>query len=366
MLVPGMDADEAHASPSRPHAAAARISRRRLLHGAAGVGLSAAGLALLGACGSREIPRAPAPPEAVLETTTLRLSRIPSVCLAPQYLAGELLQDEGFTQVEWVDSIGGVPAAKLIATSQVDLTMNFAAPLVMPLDAGDPIVVLAGVHVGCFELFGNERVRAIRDLKGKTVATLGPESPQYLFLASMLAYVGLDPRQDVNWVEHPPSEAPRLLAEGTIDAFLGFPPSPQELRAKGIGRVVLNSGADRPWSQYYCCLVAANREFVQRHPVATKRALRAILKADQVCADEPERGAQAFLDRGFTTPYEYTLQAVKDVPYGRWRDYEPEDTLRFYALRLHEVGMVKTNPNTIVERGADWRFLNELKRELKG
>ena len=239
-------------------------------------------------------------------------------------------------------------------------------PLAVSLDAGDSLVVLAGIHVGCFELFANERVRAIRDLKGKTVATVGRESPHYLFLASMLAYVGLDPRQDVNWVDYPASEAPRLLTEGTIDAFLGFPPSAQELRAKGIGHAVFDSGADRPWSQYYCCMVAANREFVRARPVAAKRALRAILKADQICAEDPERGAQAFLGRGFGTPYEYTLQAVKEVPYGRWRDYDPEDTLRFYALRLHEVGMVKTSPNTIVERGSDWRFLNELKGELKG
>ena len=39
--------------------------------------------------------------------------------------------------------------------------------------------------------------------------------------------------------------------------------------------------------------------------------------------------------------------------------------MRFYALRLHEVGMIKSSPNTIIAEGTDWRFLNELKRELK-
>ena len=29
---------------------------------------------------------------------------------------------------------------------------------------------------------------------------------------------------------------------------------------------------------------------------------------------------------------------MKEIPYGKWRDYDPEDTLRFYALRLHEAG----------------------------
>jgi NitT/TauT family transport system substrate-binding protein len=51
--------------------------------------------------------------------------------------------------------------------------------------------------------------------------------------------------------------------------------------------------------------------------------------------------------------------------YTRWREANPEDTLRFYALRLHEVGMIKTSPEKLIAQGTDWRFLNELKKELK-
>jgi len=158
----------------------------------------------------------------------------------------------------------------------------------------------------------------------------------------------------------------RLLAEGRIDAFLGFPPQPQELRAKKIGHVVVNSAVDRPWSQYFCCMVVGNREFVRKHPVATKRAMRAILKAATMCALEPERAARALVDKGFTTRQDYALQAMREVPYGNWREYEPEDTVRFYALRLHEAGMIKSSPQKIIAQGTDWRFLNELKKELKG
>ncbi len=131
--------------------------------------------------------------------------------------------------------------------------------------------MLAGVHAGCFELFGTDRVRAIRDLKGKTVGVQALGSSQHVFLASMAAYVGLDPQKDISWVEHPSAESIRLLAAGKIDAFLAFPPEPQELRAKKIGHLVVNSSVDRPWSGYFCCIVAGNREFVRTHPVATKR-----------------------------------------------------------------------------------------------
>ncbi|MGH7321473.1 MAG: ABC transporter substrate-binding protein [Candidatus Rokuibacteriota bacterium] len=121
-----------------------------------------------------------------------------------------------------------------------------------------------------------------------------------LFLSVILLQVGLDPRRDVNWVEHPTPAAIRLLAEGKIDALLNFPPVPQELRARKIAHSILNSSIDRPWSQYFCCVVAAHRDFVSKHPVAAKRAIRAMTKAADVCALEPERTARFLVDKGYT------------------------------------------------------------------
>jgi NitT/TauT family transport system substrate-binding protein len=144
---------------------------------------------------------------------------------------------------------------------------------------------------------------------------------------------------------------------------MGFPPVPQELRQKKIGHVIVNSGIDRPWSQYFCCIVAGNREFVHRHPVATKRALRAIAKATNFCAAEPEQAARLVAAKGY--PYDYALQTMKEIRYARWKEYDPEDTVRFYSLRLREAGMIKSIPSKIIAQGTDWRFFNELKQELK-
>jgi NitT/TauT family transport system substrate-binding protein len=125
---------------------------------------------------------------------------------------------------------------------------------------------------------------------------------------------------------------------------------------------------DRPWSQYFCCMATGSREFVRHHPVATKRALRALLKATDVCAREPERVAQFLVTKGHTPHYDSALQAMQEMgmAYGGWREYNPEDTVRFYALRLHEAGMLKSSPQKLLAQGTDWRFLNELKRELQG
>jgi NitT/TauT family transport system substrate-binding protein len=113
-------------------------------------------------------------------------------------------------------------------------------------------------------------------------------------------------------------------------------------------------------------MMAGHREFVRKHPVATKRALRAILKATDICALEPERAARSLVDKGLVQNYAYALQSMQDVPYNRWREYDPEDTVRFYALRLHEAGMIKSSPQKLIAQATDWRFFNELKKELKG
>jgi NitT/TauT family transport system substrate-binding protein len=300
------------------------------------------------------------------ETKTLRLVKIPSICQAPQYVADELLRAEGFTEVQWVQKDGAVGITEALASGAANINNHFVAPSLIRIEAGDPLVILGGLHIGCFEVFATDRVRKVHDLKGKTVAVLELGSSQHVFLSTIVAHVGLDPRRDINWVTSPPAESMRLLADGKVDAFLGFPPEPQELRARRIGHVIVNSTLDRPWSQYFCCMLVGNRDFVRKHPVATKRAMRAILKANNICALEPERAARQLVDKGFTPRFDYAIQALKDIPYAEWRNYDPEDTVRFYALRLHEAGMIKSSPQKIISQGTDWRFFNELKKELKG
>jgi NitT/TauT family transport system substrate-binding protein len=300
------------------------------------------------------------------ETATVRFAKIPGICNAPQYVAEELLRAEGFADARYVGlTAAGAPAVEAVARGDADFTVTFAAPLAIAIDDGEPITVLAGVHVGCFELFGSESVRSIADLKDKSVGVQGLGSSQHLFIAAMAAYVGLDPTKDIHWAINPSVKPTELYEKGQIDAFLGFAPEPQELRAQHIGHVVVSSAIDQPWSQYFCCMLAGNREFVRQHPVATKRVLRAILKAADLCVTDPQGVARQFVDRGFTPRYDYAYQALSELPYDKWREYEPKDTLRFYALCLHEAGMVKSSPQKIIAEGTDWRFLNELKRELK-
>jgi NitT/TauT family transport system substrate-binding protein len=299
------------------------------------------------------------------ETTSLRIARTLGICSAPQYIAGDLLRAEGFTDITYVRTPGGLTVPEMVGRGEIDFASTFAATVVYHLDAGVPVTVLSGLHSGCFELFAHGPIQSIGDLKGRRVGIQSLSSSAHLYLAIMAAQVGLDPREDLDWIVPPEGKAMELFAEGKVDAFLGFPPEPQELRARKIGRMILSTTTDKPWSQYLCCVLFGNREFVGNTPVATKRYLRALLKATDICATEPERAAHGLIDTGFTPRYDYALQTLTEVPYDRWREFDAEDSMRFYALRLHEVDMLKSSPNALLADGTDWRFVNELKRELK-
>ena len=191
---------------------------------------------------------------------------------------------------------------------------------------GAPITILAGVHVGCFELFAREGIRSITDLKGKRSGCRWL-SPHLLTVDGSPCRAR--PRKGHSAGSSIPTVKPiELFAEGKIDAFLGFPPEPQELRARHIGHVILNSAVDRPWSQYFCCMLAGNREYVRKYPVATKRVVRAILKAADLCAPS-RRGLHKSLSIGGLTPrYDYAASgpertALRQMARIRRRGHDP-------------------------------------------
>ena len=321
-------------------------------------------LSLAGAAGMILPPSAMAA-EQTLETTTISLPKIAAICIAQGYLAEELLRAEGFTDIRYVELPSITAQMEAVARGDINFNINYSINYIAAIDAGKSIKLLSGVHVGCYELFGGKGVRTIADLKGKSVGVGAMGSVGNLLVTMMAAHVGLDPAKDIDWVTDPKVKPMELFVQGKVDAFLGFPPEPQDLRARQIGNVVVSSAVDRPWSDYFCCMVGANPEYVHNYPVATKRALRAILKATDLCATDPARAARQLVERGYTPGYDYALQALREVRYDRWREYDPEDSVRFYALRLRDVGFIKSTPQKIIAENTDWRFLKELKRELK-
>ena len=348
------------------------LSRREFLRAAGAVG---AGAVLLGACGSDDRKGSPTsapgaggdPPP---ETTTIRLPKVELISLndASLSLAEQFLPAEGFLDVQYVEVPSGSGETKQIAEGEVDIGLFIPSSPLVAADTGDQLVVLAGVHNSAFELFGNDRVQSLHDLRGKRIQVVKRAATDsiYALWAVLLAYVGIDLEHEVEFVELSVADFGTQWLTGKIDAFLGARPSSTALRNSNLfGHVFLDGAVDPPWSHYFGLTAAGNRDFVEKHPAATKRALRAILKAADLCAREPERAARYLVDRGLT-PYTYdqVLDAIKGVSYAAWREFDPEDTMRFYALRLRDAGLVKSTPDQLIARATDWRYLNEIKREL--
>jgi NitT/TauT family transport system substrate-binding protein len=241
-------------------------SRRRFLKAASSLALSAAGLSLLEGCASAaNVPTATAE---TLETSTIRLPQITSLCSAPLIIAEDFLKAEGFTDVQYIPLPSGMLPQQGLTDGHVDMTMTFSSTLITSIGAGDPLVLLAGVHIGCFKLFVTGGVHTIRDLKGKRRAIAGLAGADRAFASSMAAYVGLDPNQDIQWITT--SQAKQVFIDGGADAILAFPPAAQELQNKQIGQMIVDSMMDKPWSQYFCCKPVSTKVFFSRNQFAYK------------------------------------------------------------------------------------------------
>src|SRR5215831_14370182 len=149
---------------------------------------SAAGLVRAPGAGAAEGPP---------ETTSVRLVRDPGICLAPQYAAEELLRAEGLTDIRYLEAPSDADTAQMIARGDGDFTLNFASQFVAAIDRGAPVTVLAGAHVGCFELFASNPIRGT--LRGKSVGAQSLGSSAQVFLGALAAGIGLDPGRDIRW-----------------------------------------------------------------------------------------------------------------------------------------------------------------------
>jgi NitT/TauT family transport system substrate-binding protein len=194
--------------------------------------------ALAGAAGLSAYDIRPAAAEPPPEVTKLTLLENNITCLAPQYVANELLHAEGFSDVRYLKWPTETQnwAPEVFLSGEADLGLTFVPSDIVQIAAGAPVVILAGSHIGCVELIGGPRVKSARDLTGKKVAMQVPRSDEQIFVSMFAKYVGLNPN-NIEFVVHQADHYPELLAEGKIDAFMGGPPASIELRRRKVGHV---------------------------------------------------------------------------------------------------------------------------------
>jgi NitT/TauT family transport system substrate-binding protein len=337
------------------------LSRRTVLRG---TGMGFAGLAagaFLG-CGSDDadgLGDIDGPPE----VTRIVLPRHYTLCGAPLYVAESFLREEGFTEVVYEIQPTLSRINERLAEGALDIVQNYAIGHILSIAEGAPVTVLGGSHPGCMELFVRDGIETVGDLDGKVIIVSegNPQAADYGFLENMLQFVGITPDVSLRMLV---DVQPNRFIGGTGDAYLAHPPNGETLRALEVGKILVDTTTDAPWSQYFCCLFAANSGFVERNPIATRRALRALYRAVDRCAAEPDAVGEYLAGRGFALNIEHAKKIMGHIPWAAWRDYDPEETLRFYALRLKETGVIDQAPGDVIKRGVDWRFLESLREEF--
>ena len=297
--------------------------------------IAAAGLAGAAALtGARRTLAEEAPPE----TTSVRLLYWKDTCLAPTDILDDLLRDEGFADVRYVLGADSDIGTDRRRARRRGLRPGLAAATILKIDAGVPAVMLAGVHPACFELFARELIRSVVDLKGKTVGvpTRRTRAPTMSCSRSSPPASGsIRPRTSIGSLRADPKGASHRRQDRCVHGLSALGAGTAR---RGTGHVILNSAVDRPWSQYFCCMLVGNADFVRRNPIATKRVVRAMMRATDICAAKPDWVARRLVDRGLTPRYNYARQGLEDVFYRGWRDYDAEDAVRFWALRERELG----------------------------
>jgi NitT/TauT family transport system substrate-binding protein len=340
------------------------LTRRRILGYGAGIvtGVAAGrwleALSLPSVWASRLTAAAQLPPP---ETSTVRIAHL--ACDAPIMAAERYLQQEGFATIQIVG-----PAT--VATGRADMAMYFGPiDIAASLQEGERMVALAGLHPGCAEIWAQPGIRSLRDLRGRTIVVRAKTlSDPYAYLAVVLKHAGLDPTRDVNFVVQPDANPLALYLQGRNDAVYVASAGAGALRANPAnrGHIVHDMMMDDPWARLDCCIIVAAQDWYRAHPVAAKRALRAIFRAADFQPPDRADAVQIVTQRGlFGGPgnFDNVRFAANMVP-SNWRDLDLERSVRFFGQLLTDVGLLRVSIDEMV-RVLDVRILRELRAEMR-
>ena len=177
-------------------------------------------LTTMSLAGAASVLRAPLglAAEGPLETMTVRF-QTGALCNSSLSIAEEMLRAEGFTEIRYVEE--GRNPIRPVMQGEVDFSPAYANTCVRAIDAGEPLMLLAGLMVGCFELFAREGIDSVAELKGKSIGVGAAGSLSQELLTLITTQVGLDPAKDIHWITSPKVKPIELCEQGRIEPDLG-------------------------------------------------------------------------------------------------------------------------------------------------
>jgi NitT/TauT family transport system substrate-binding protein len=338
------------------------VRRRAFLQSGLALGAGVVGASIADACSGAPLSVGPTATLGPPETTSVRIASVP--CDPALWTADDFLKEEGLSNAKIMLLPHGA-----VARGEGDIGVGYTQWIVASVDAGRPLQALGGLHTGCGEVWTKPEIASIGDLRGKTITVNSTDpvvDPWYGVWAAMFAYVGIDPRKDVNFAADPDANVITSFLDGKSDAVLALSTQVPMLRAspKNRGKLLIDMHVDGTWSKYYCCQLIVNRDWAKQNPNATKRVTRALLRANDRVARDPAAAALAGVKAGLYTPelYDTFLAAFRNSTF-EWRDIDAEASLLFNAVQLSNLKLVKGTPKQLVAQASNLGYLAELKSQ---
>ncbi len=136
---------------------------------------------------------------------------------------------------------------------------------------------------------GQEAIKRVSDLKGKTVGVPGHATVQDFLMKKALVQAGIEP-SSVNILIMKPPEMINALRTGQIDAFIAWEPYPAKAFESGVGRNLATS--NDIWANHPCCVLVTDSAYLKSDPEKVKKVLRAHVRATRYIGDHPEEAVR--------------------------------------------------------------------------
>ena len=222
---------------------------------------------------------------------TVKIGYLPSDHDAALFVADAqgLYADKNIT-TELVQFNNGGDLMTAMASGEVDVGYVGIAPVLSSVEKGVPVKVISSAQTEGSGIIVTEDsgISSAADLKGKSIATPGEASIQYVLLSYYLDQNNLS-MDDLNVSAMKVPSMNDALKTKQIDGIITFQPY-VSIAANDSGNIVLEDSADI-LPNHPCCVVVASDDFIKNHEDTVKDILDIHKNATKFINDNIENGS---------------------------------------------------------------------------
>ncbi len=251
--------------------------------------------------------------------------------------AQRMYQKEGIS-TRLVQFNNGGDLMTAMASGDVDVGYVGITPVLSSIDKGVPVKVISGVQTGGSGIVvdNDSGISSAKDLVGKSIATPGDSSIQYMLLKYYLKQNNID----IKDVQVSAMKVPSMndaLKSGKIDGMLTYEPYVTTAVSDG-NKELINSSEILP--DHPCCVIAASEDFLKEHPDEAKKIVSIHDNATKYVEEHPDE-AVSQLPKDIVSNQDIEKQSIKGINYvsGLDDDYK-QNIMNFVNVEV-ELGVLK-------------------------